>query len=96
LLAEIGQSEGKIQTAAWNVMVFAKNLYIGFCLEQDSEIANQQDFATDPMDLGLKGRLTLGYAHGNLREEATNQPFLVLDPRGRGMPQSGYVLGKLA
>jgi 2-hydroxy-3-keto-5-methylthiopentenyl-1-phosphate phosphatase len=50
-LAEIGQSDEKIETAAWKLAEFAKDLYVRFCLEQNPEIANKEDFAEESGEL---------------------------------------------
>jgi hypothetical protein len=51
VLAEIEQSEEQIETAAWKLMEFAKDLYVRFCLEQHPEIANPEDFAEESAEL---------------------------------------------
>jgi len=51
LLTEIEQSEEKIATAVWKLTEFAKNLYVNYCLQQNSEIANKEDFGEESGEL---------------------------------------------
>ena len=51
LFAEIERSEEKIKTAAWKLMEYAKDLYVRFCLEQNPEIANKEDYAEESGEL---------------------------------------------
>jgi hypothetical protein len=51
LLEEIGHPASGIETAAWKLMEFAKDLYVRFCLEQNPEIANREDFAEESREL---------------------------------------------
>ena len=50
-LAEIGQSEEKMEAAAGKLAEFAKDLYVRFCLEQNPEIANKEDYAEESGEL---------------------------------------------
>ena len=51
LLTEIEESEEKIATAVWKLTEFGKNLYVNYCLQQNSEIANKEDFDEESGEL---------------------------------------------
>ena len=50
-LAEIGQSEEEVERAAWKLMEFAKDLYVGSCLDQNPRFANREDFVEESAEL---------------------------------------------
>lgn len=50
-LTEAGQSEEEVERAAWKLMEFAKDLYVGSCLDQNPQFANREGFAEESAEL---------------------------------------------
>jgi hypothetical protein len=51
LIEEIGESEGKIEAAVWELTDYARGLYIRSCLEAGPEISNIEGYAEEPGEI---------------------------------------------
>ena len=47
LIEEIGESESRIEAAVWELIDYARSLYIKYCLEVNPEISNKEEYAEE-------------------------------------------------